>query len=90
MQGAMLEIPRNPILLTQKNENKNKNPQQNSVKVNSKAIKVWFFQFCQVGGLVTIHNINEPNLARCQARKQNFLRILLCSDDLHDLSIKMW
>jgi hypothetical protein len=69
VQGAMLEIPRNPILPTPKNENKNKNPQQNSVKVNSKAIKVWFFQFCQVGGLATIHNINEPNLARCQARK---------------------
>jgi hypothetical protein len=35
----------------------NKHPQKN--------LNFFWVQFCEVGGLVTAHNINEPNLARC-------------------------
>jgi hypothetical protein len=35
---------------------------------------VFFFQFCQVCELAIVHNINEPNLARCQEENYNFFR----------------
>ncbi len=35
---------------------------QNTLK---RIFKCFWVQFCEVGGLVTAHNINEPNLARC-------------------------
>ncbi len=42
--------------------------------ITMRQLMLFVFQFCQVRELAIVHNINEPNLARCQEETCNFFR----------------
>jgi len=50
----------------------------------------FFLQFSQVGRLVIIHKMYEPNLGKSQLGKYNNFKILLCYGYLQEFIVEIW